>query len=426
MPHGSAGETADVVIVGAGAAGLATAIFAARGAPGARIVLLDGARTPGAKILVSGGGRCNVTNRVVGERDFSGGSRPVIRRVLRAFPAEAAVELFRELGVPLHEEEHGKLFPDSNKARSVLDALLRETARLGVRLRCAERVTALAKADGGLLVASSRGETRAARVVLATGGLSLPKSGSDGFGLELARRLGHGMVPTTPALVPLVLDGEFHRPLSGVSCPVELSVRAAGDKPLRIAGALLFTHFGVSGPAALDASRHVLRARLEGRDVELWANLLPGRDEAWADRALVELSGRSPHLQLSGALSRELPAALAERVIAVLALDPQTPLGRLPRDARKRLARALCAWPLPVRDSRGYAFAEVTAGGVALTEVDPATLESRKQAGLHLVGEILDVDGRLGGFNFQWSWSSGHVAGTAIARALGSPSAVPR
>jgi len=416
----TAGETADVVIVGAGAAGLATAIFAARGAPGARIVLLDGARTPGAKILVSGGGRCNVTNRVVGERDFWGGSRPVIRRVLRAFPAEAAVELFRELGVPLHEEEHGKLFPDSHKARGVLEALLREAARLGVALRCGERVSALTKADGGLLVGSTRGEARAARVVLATGGLSLPKSGSDGFGLELARRLGHEVVPTTPALAPLVLDGDFHRPLSGVSCPVELTLRAAADKPLRIAGALLFTHFGVSGPAALDISRHVLRARLEGRKVELWANLLPARDEAWADRALVELAGHNPHLRLAGALGRELPAALAERVLAVLELDPQTPLGRLPREARKRLAHALCAWPLAVRDSRGYAFAEVTAGGVALTEVDPATLESRKQPGLHLVGEILDVDGRLGGFNFQWSWSSGYVAGSSIARALGS------
>ncbi|MGE0455873.1 MAG: NAD(P)/FAD-dependent oxidoreductase [Vicinamibacteria bacterium] len=425
MPE-PAREDADVVIVGAGAAGLATAIFAARGAPGARIVLLDGARAPGAKILVSGGGRCNVTNRVVGERDFWGGSRPVIRRVLRAFPAAAAVELFRELGVPLHEEEHGKLFPDSHQARSVLDALLREVARLGVQLRCGERVGALSAAAAGFVVRSTGRELRAPRVVLATGGLSLPKSGSDGFGLELARRLGHDVVPATPALAPLVLDGDFHRPLSGVACPVELAVRASGEKPLRIAGALLFTHFGVSGPAALDASRHVLRKRLEGRQVELWANLLPGRDEAWADRALVELATNNPHLRLAGALARELPAALAERVLTVLELGPQTPLGRLPREARKRLARALCAWPLAVRDSRGYSFAEVTAGGVALTEVDPASLESRKQPGLHLVGEILDVDGRLGGFNFQWSWSSGFVAGSAIARALGSPAAEPR
>jgi predicted Rossmann fold flavoprotein len=416
-------ESADAVIVGAGAAGLATAIFAAREASGARIVALDGARRLGAKVLVSGGGRCNVTNRIVTERDFNSGSRATIRRVLRGFPVSATTRFFEGLGVPLHEEEHGKLFPDSNQARSVLEALLREARRLGVELRTSHRVEGLLPRDGGFIVRGISGDIAAGRVVLATGGLSLPKSGSDGGGLELARRLGHTVVPTTPALAPLLLKGEFHRPLSGVSCPVTLALHEAGAKPIRIEGALLFTHFGISGPAALDASRHLLRARLEGRSTRLTANLLPGLDEASADRVLLDLVAQRPRQRLAGALADRLPASLADRVLETLGLDASMPLGRLPRDARRRLARALVTWPLDVTDSRGYAFAEATAGGVPLHEVDPGTLESRRQAGLYLVGEMLDVDGRLGGFNFQWAWSSGHVAGRAIARRLvgGSP-----
>jgi hypothetical protein len=416
-------EAADIVIVGAGAAGLATAIFAARAATGARIVALDGARRLGAKILVSGGGRCNVTNRVVTDRDFHGGSRAVIRRVLRGFPVSATIEFFAELGVSLHEEEHGKLFPDSNQARSVLEALLREARRLGVELRTGHRIEGLTRQESGFLVRGPAGDVAARLVVLATGGLSLPKSGSDGGGLELARRLGHTVVPTTPALAPLVLAGDFHRALSGVSCPVALTVHDPGAKPIRIDGALLFTHFGISGPAALDASRHLLRARLEGRAARLTANLLPGFDEASADGALLDLVAQRPRQRLAGALAERLPASLADRVLEALGLDASMPLGRLPRDARRRLARALVAWPLDVKDSRGYAFAEATAGGVPLHEVDPGTLESRRQAGLYLVGEMLDVDGRLGGFNFQWAWSSGYVAGRALAARLAGASA---
>jgi len=411
-------EVADAVIVGAGAAGLATAIFAARQAPGRRILVLDGARRLGAKILVSGGGRCNVTNRVVTDRDFAGGSRAVIRRVLRAFPASATVELFEGLGVPLLEEERGKLFPRSNRARDVLDALVRETARLRVDLRVGQRVVGLVTRGQGFQVSCPSGPVEARVVVLATGGRSLPKSGSDGFGLELARGFGHTIVPTTPALAPLVLGGEFHRSLSGVSCPVMLTVQAAAAKPIRVEGALLFTHFGVSGPAALDASRHLLRARIEGREARLTANLLPGRDEAAADRALLDLAVGRPHLGLAGALARLLPGSLADRLLETLGLVGTRPLGRLPREERRRLVRALVAWPLDVRDSRGYDFAEVTAGGVALHEIDPGTLESRRRADLFLVGEMLDVDGRLGGFNFQWAWASAFVAGRALARRL--------
>jgi predicted Rossmann fold flavoprotein len=406
-------ETADVIAVGGGAAGLATAIFAARLRPERKVFLLDGARKLGAKILVSGGGRCNVTNQVVTEADFNGGSSRFVKRVLRAFRVEQTVAFFEELGVPLHEEENGKLFPDSNRARTVLDALLGEAERLGVRILAGHRVLSLERRDERFLVKTPERNLGAGRVVLATGGLSLPKSGSDGLGLAIAARMGHSVIATTPALVPLVLEGDFHRSLSGVSHPVELTVRAEGKAPVRITGSLLWTHFGVSGPAVLDASRFWCRARLEGRDTTVSACLLPGDDFAKVEKSLISIAASRPRLQIQNALSERLPASVARAVLGQLALRAEA-VGQLSRDDRRRLVHALVDWPLPVSRSRGYSFAEATAGGIPLEEVDPATMASRKCPGLYLVGEMLDVDGRIGGFNFQWAWSTAFVAGNAV------------
>jgi len=408
-------DTADVIVVGAGAAGLTAAIFAARRMPGRRVLALDGARRPGAKILVAGGGRCNVTHRRVRPEDFAGGSRHVIRRVLEAFTVEQTVAFFRDIGVRLHEEEDGKLFPDSNSARTVLDALLSAAGRAGVDLRTGQRVTAVSRQDGGLVVHIGAGCLRARRLVLATGGLSLPRTGSDGAGYGMAVSLGHSLVPTTPALVPLVLEGDFHRRLSGVAHQVELTLAAAGRKPLRVAGSMLWTHFGVSGPAVLDISRHWLRCRVEGIPATLTASLHPGVDAAAFEAGLLAAAGRRPRAGLRAVLSERLPASLAEALLERLGIDGGTVMSHLPREVRRKLAGAVTAWPLPVIDSRGYAHAEVTAGGVPLEEVDPSTMASRKCPGLFLAGEILDVDGRIGGFNFQWAWSSACVAAAGAA-----------
>jgi hypothetical protein len=397
-----------VAIVGAGAAGLAAAIFARRRHPNLPVVLLDGAKKPGAKILVSGGGRCNVTNTVVAEKDFQGGGRPVVRRILREFDAAKAASFFREIGVPLHEEPGGKLFPDSNQARTVLDALLAEADRRGVKLLAGRRVTDVRRAGGGFEVEAGEETLEAGRVVLATGGMSIPKTGSDGFGYRLAQSLGHSIVPPTPALVPLLLESGFHSELSGISLDVEVSVRVADGKPERIAGALLWTHFGASGPAILDASRIWLRAQLEKRPVEVRVNLLPGETpesiDAWLRAAAVE----RPTAALTSVLATRIPARLAEK------LGGDVRMAHLPREDRRRIVESLARLPLAVSGSRGYNYAEVTAGGVPLEEVDPRTLESRKCPGLHLVGEIFDVDGRIGGFNFQWAWATGWVAAEGL------------
>jgi len=418
-------------VVGAGAAGLATAIFAAGAAPGMRVRCVDGARRIGAKILVSGGSRCNVTNRAVTERDFWGGAPRLVRNVLRAFPAERAAGFFRELGVALHEEEDGKLFPDSNTARTVLDALLREAERRGVVIDSGCRITGMGRADEIFHAERGAGDPIAARtVVLATGGRSLPKSGSDGFGYALAERFGHRCVPTTPALAPLVLRGQTHRALAGVAHPAALALRVSGIQIIRLEGPLLWTHFGVSGPLALDLSRHWHRAQLDQTavpdgaaepappaSIEVLLSVLPGDTFESIERWLIDETQARPRAQLSTVMSQRLPHAIADTWLEAAGVDRGTTMAHFARDARRQLVRALLETPLDVDDSRGYGYAEVTAGGIALEEIDTATMESRLQPGLFLAGEILDVDGRLGGFNFQWAWSSGWVAGHAAARA---------
>lgn len=408
----------DVIIIGAGAAGLATAIFAARAAPHLEVRCLDGARTIGAKILVSGGSRCNVTNRVVTERDFWGGSSRVVRRVLRAFPAERAEEFFESLGVRLHEEEDGKLFPDTNRSRTVLDALLAEAARLGIVIATASRVTDVRRSESGFTVESpGGGRYDASAVVLATGGRSLPKTGSDGFGYELARRLGHGYVETTPALAPLVLEGDLHARLAGVAHPSALGLRVNGRIATRLEGALLWTHFGVSGPLALNMSRHWHRARLAGVVPDVLLNVCPGETFESLETWWLGQERARPRARIATVLATRLPARMSDEWVAASRIDLGATMAHLAKEERRRLLRGLVETRLDVSDSRGYGYAEVTAGGVPLDEVDPATMQSRVCPGLYLVGEILDVDGRLGGFNFQWAWSSGWVASQAIANA---------
>jgi len=379
---------------------------------------VDGAARIGAKILVSGGSRCNVTNRVVTERDFWGGSSRVVRNVLRAFPAEQAAAFFAGLGITLHEEAGGKLFPDTNRSRTVLDGLLAEAHRLGVSIETGRRVIAVDRERDGFRIDTLNGSRIAADIlVLATGGRSLPKTGSDGLGYEFARTLGHGFVETTPALAPLMLEGDRHIALAGVSHDAVLSMRVNGALKVRIEASMLWTHFGISGPAALNLSRHWHRAQLAGHDADVRLNICPGETfeslEAWW---LAQERAR-PKALVTTMLATRVPASVAGAWVAASGIDPDTTLAHLSKTDRRRVIHALLDTPLNVPDSRGYSYAEVTAGGIPLDQINPATMESQMCPGLFLVGEILDVDGRLGGFNFQWAWSSGWVAGQAIAKA---------
>lgn len=385
------------------------------------MLLLDGAARPGAKILVSGGSRCNVTNAVVTERDYWGGKRTIIRRILSRLTVPQTIAFFEELGVRLKQEPTGKLFPVSDRSRHVLEALLSAAHTLGVDLRPSTRVLAIRREGERFFVETARGPLDAGFVVLATGGLSLPKTGSDGAGLEFARALGHTIVPTTPALAPMTLEASsVHASLSGVAQEVELSLRIENRIVERIRGPMLWTHFGVSGPAALDMSRHWLRARLEQHAVQVSANFRPGEMFDALDAGWTATAKRSPRSTVQALIGESLPASTGSALAARAGVAVTTRLADLTRDHRRALLHALTALPLPVTGSRGYNYAEATAGGVSLDEIDPLTMESRRCRGLYLVGEMLDVDGRLGGFNFQWAWSSGRTCGEALANRVAS------
>lgn len=402
-------ETIDIAVIGAGAAGLTAAMFARRAAPDARVVLFDGAPRIGAKILISGGGRCNVTHEKVTADDFNG-NRNVVGRILRTFTVAETRAWFADLGVTLKREETGKLFPTTDRARSVVDALVAGCREVEIRTNA--RVVAC-RAGKPLTVELKDGtQIGARRVVLATGGRSVPKTGSDGHGYVLARSLGHTVTDLFPALVPLVLEsGCWMTQLSGTSLEAELSVRSDSGRVLtRHRGSMLFTHFGLSGPVVLDVSRHWIATR-----GILVANLLPGETFESLEALLLAEAKRNPRATVASVLRGRLP----ERVLDALVAGAP-PLGALTKDERRRIVRSIVDQRPPVVRDRGFDFAEVTAGGVPLTEIDPATMASRCCEGVFLCGEILDVDGRIGGFNFQWAWASGRLAGTQAARTLHS------
>jgi hypothetical protein len=278
-------------------------------------------------------------------------------------------------------------------------------------------VSEISKGDGGFRIATSAGDIDAAQVVLATGGRSLPKSGSDGAGFDFAKRLGHTVVPTTPGLVPLLLDRQehpLHTELSGVAHHAELTLWTNDAVELRLRGSLLWTHFGISGPVTLNISRHWLRAILERKHARLTMSFCPERtfddvEQWWASRIR-----ERPQAAVATQLATLVPASIAEALTRLLNVARDTTVAHLSREDRRRLSHGLVNWPLHVTGDRGYNYAEVTAGGVSLDEIDPSTMRSRVCKGLSLVGEILDVDGRIGGFNFQWAWSSARVAASAL------------
>jgi len=388
------------------------AILAKRTAPAARVMALDSARRLGAKILISGGGRCNVTHHRVDARDFAGSSPHAVRKVLRSFDVERTVAFFAELGVELKREETGKLFPVTDSARTVLEALLAAAHSAGVELVHPFRVESVDVAGSGFRISGPSGSCAADRVVLATGGRSIPKSGSDGHGYRLVQDLGHTVTRTWPALVPLTLpSGHFLRELSGIATPVELRVRSAGKIVAVASGQMLCTHFGLSGPAILDISRSLLAARRGDPEAALVVNWVPGTT---SERVLAEWKSES-----TSALPwwrARLPARLARALVQDAGVEPRRAIRELSRGDRRRLAGCGLELELPITGDRGYNHAEVTAGGVPLSELHLDRMESRGCPGLFLCGEICDVDGRIGGFNFQWAWSSGFVAGVAAGQ----------
>ena len=442
----------DVAVIGAGAAGLMTAIHAARAghasatiqssvhadtdsartntgfnqAAALRVVALDGAPRIGIKILVAGGGRCNVTHHVVREQDYAGSTPAAIRRVLSRFTVADCISFFKDLGVELKQEDTGKLFPTTDDAHTVLNALLQAARDSGVDIRWPMRVQTITPLpNGGFEVAGAWGQLRARTVALCSGGKSLPKSGSDGLGLELARSLGHTVTQhVIPSLVPLVADAHhWVRTLSGLTLEAEVRVVSGTGKHITsFTNSMLFTHFGLSGPAVLDISRHLMMERTRDPDASLQlCFLFHLKQNAKSSCSLDDADAWLLEAKAQTVLSRlreKLPERLAKTLLESAGIASDRTAKQIDRDRRRSLAQLLCGAPVEIVGDRGFTHAEVTAGGVPLVELNLSTMESRKCPGLFLAGEVLDVDGRIGGFNFQWAWASGFVAGVSMATSL--------
>jgi len=412
-----------VVVIGAGAAGSMAAIFAA--AAGAETVLVERTRDGGRKILISGGGRCNILPARDDESRFITDSSPnLLRKMLRSWPLPDQIAFFQEeVGLRLVEEaESAKLFPASNRARDVRDGLLALAVRRGVRLLMGTLVTGFAPTAAGWRVDQGGGTPlEADAVVVATGGLSVPHTGSDGLGLKLVEGLGHDVHPTYPALTPLTADPAPFAKLAGVSLPVTLTARANG-RTATATGGFLFTHRGYSGPAVLDVSHVAVRSRAEAapaaRLMVRWTRL---GDAEW-EAALRPRGTRT----VAAALRAELPERLAGVLLEMAGVEPGRLLAGLRRDERLRLIDTLVRGALPWTGHEGYKKAEVTGGGVSLAAIDPRTMESRRHPGLFLCGELLDAFGPIGGYNFLWAWATGRAAGLGAARSSRLPSARSR
>jgi predicted Rossmann fold flavoprotein len=404
-----------VVVIGAGAAGSMAAIFAA--GAGAETILLERTRDGGRKILISGGGRCNVLPMHLDESRFVTDSSPnVLRKMLRAWPLAEQIAFFEnELQLPLAEEpESSKLFPRSNKARDVRDGLLAYATRAGATLRTNTLVTGFGRVDGRWRVElENEAPLDADAVIVATGGLSVPNTGSQGLGLRELARLGHEMQPVYAALTPLTATNSPFAELSGVSLRVTLDVRDESAGRIATAtGGFLFTHRGYSGPSVLDVSHVAVRAASResterARVTVQWTELGAA---AW-EHALRPQGSRS----VASVLRAVLPDRLAAVLLTLASVDPARSLAELRRDERLRLIAMLVAGPLPWSGDEGYQKAEVTGGGMDLGEVHPRTMESRRHPGLYICGEVLDAFGPVGGYNFFWAWATGRAAGLGAA-----------
>jgi predicted Rossmann fold flavoprotein len=392
-----------IVVIGGGAAGWMAAIFAA--GHGRPVTLLERTKDGGRKILISGGGRCNVLPSQLSPSQYITASSPnTLKKMLLSWPLEEQRQFFEQtLRIPLAlEKESGKLFPVSNKARDVRDGLKEYGMRKGVRARFDIYVKDVQPSEGAWRVILDGDDAiEASAVIMATGGLSVPSTGSEGTGLRIAKKLGHTINETYPALTPLTCDPPRHAELAGISFEATLYTN-----DFKTRGGFLFTHRGYSGPAVLNISHYAVLARLRNQAQSIYVQWTERDAEAWQKVFQQATTGTAGSL-----IRRHLPARHADALMAEVGVDGERALSHLKKEERARLIEALARYELPWTGDEGYKKAEVTGGGVALAEVDPRTMQSRLHPGLFLCGEMLDAFGPIGGYNFAWAWATGRAAG---------------
>lgn len=388
----------DVIVIGAGAAGLMCAMTA--GKRGRRVLVLDHSTKVGEKIRISGGGRCNFTNMNTGRQHFISDNPHFCVSALSRYKPRDFVALVEKHGIAYHEKALGQLFCDGS-ATQIIDMLLAECAAADVAIEMDTSVASVVKTAEGFTLDTSHGHMVAAALVIATGGLSIPKIGATGFGYEIARQFGLNIVPTRAALAPLTFDGpegDAIKALAGVAVD---SIVSCGK--MRFAEALLFTHRGLSGPAILQISSHWRQGR------EIAINMAPGIN---VYDHLKAAKSAQPKQELQTVLAHILPKRLAVAVAEKSGLGKK--MAELSDKALRHAAAAVNDWRIVPSGTEGYRTAEVTAGGVDTTQLSSKTFEAQSVPGLYFIGEVVDVTGFLGGYNFQWAWASGHAAGLAV------------
>jgi predicted Rossmann fold flavoprotein len=398
----------DAVVIGAGAAGLFCAAQA--GQRGLKVLLIDHAPKLAEKIRISGGGRCNFTNREASPAQFLSDNPHFSRSAVARYTAADFIALVQRHGIAFHEKHKGQLFCDDS-AEQIITMLLRECEAGGVTRWQPCKVLDVRRDGDTWAVGTERGEVSASAVVIATGGLPVPKIGATDFGLRLAQRFGHRIVEPRPALVPLTFDEAAWAPfvpMAGIALPVRIATEAPARRGMlrtEFLEDLLFTHRGLSGPAVLQISSFWR----PGQAIEV--DLAPGQD--LADQ--LRLAKAGSRRQLGNQLTAWLPQRLADTWLAVHGPHPGQPMPQVPDAALRRLADSLQQWSLQATGTEGWRKAEVMAGGVDTRDLSSQSLESRLQPGLYFIGEVVDVTGWLGGYNFQWAWSSAVACGEALA-----------
>ena len=406
-----------VAIIGGGAAGLLAGITAAQN--GAEVTIYEKMRQPGKKMLITGKGRCNITNACEIPdfvKNLPGNGR-FLNSALHRFTNDDIVFLLESNGLPTKVERGGRIFPVSDKAKDVVDTLVKIFTENGGKLQTETKVIDIISKDGKVTgVKTINGVYPADCIILAAGGASYPGTGSDGGGAKLAAKLGHTIVPLKPSLVPLESDYPYVDDLQGLSLRnVQATLTADGEKIGSEFGEMLFTHFGVSGPIILSLSNLAAQALSAGKDVELHLDLKPALSEEKLDARIQRDFAQYSRKQLVNGMKDLLPQRLIPVVCDMAYLDEEKYINQISREERHRLLSALKNFCVPITATRPLAEAIVTAGGVSVKEINPKTMESKLIKGLYFAGEVMDVDGYTGGYNLQAAFSSGHAAGEAAA-----------
>ncbi len=397
-----------IYIIGGGASGLFAAIWAAR--RNRKVTVIEHKDKPGKKILATGNGKCNYTN-LVQEGDCYRSDNPAFApEVLKNFDVKKTIDFFQEIGIYPHER-NGYLYPNSGQASSVLEVLLLEAERLHVKIECGIHVNSI---NRNLTIFTDRGQFQADKVLLAGGGMANPALGSDGSSFQLASALGHRIIRPLPALVQLRAKEKYFKTLSGVRTEAEVSLYTGGRFLAKEKGEILFADYGISGIPVMQVSRYAAKALSEGKEAILVLDFFPALSKEEIKNILTGRLNRNPKETIEEAFIGFMNKKLAYAALRETKIDVSLTLAQLKEEQLEKLALRLKEWKIFITETNPFEQAQVTAGGVDTLQINPSTMESKLVKGLFFAGEIVDVDGTCGGYNLQWAWSSGYVAGNHI------------